>query len=155
MPRNELSSAPQTRGKARKPFYSAISSEIAVSVTKAEQPEGEETKNEYGQSFLATLDAGGLVLASDSESVVVLDAGAAASLICFRRLERRNCISQRNDYQKASTHPSSARFRLGDVRLGDVHHATDVPVGIAKSEGTSTAFAPDADIPALLRKGAL
>ena len=39
--------------------------------------------------------------------------------------------------------------------MGGVCHAADITVGIAGSKGTFTAFVLDADIPALLRKGAL
>ena len=47
------------------------------------------------------------------------------------------------------------RIRCGDGRLGEVRHAADMPVGIDANKGKLTALAPDTDIPALLRNGAL
>ena len=47
-----------------------------------------------------------------------------------------------------------ARFKFGDGREGEVKHATDIKVGVAACKGAFTAFAPDADIPDLLREGA-
>ena len=44
-----------------------------------------------------------------------------------------------------------ARFRLGDGRLGEVRRAADTPAGFAGRRGKFTAFALEADIPALLR----
>ena len=45
-------------------------------------------------------------------------------------------------------------FQVGDGRLGDLRCAADIPAGIAGNLGKITAFAPDADIPALSCKGA-
>ena len=46
-------------------------------------------------------------------------------------------------------------LRFRDGCLGEVRHADDIPAGIAGNTGNFTASAPDAEIPALLRKGAL
>ena len=61
----------------------------------------------------------------------------------------------RKGYQNVSASPASARFRFGGGRLGAGRHATGIPVGIAGGKGAFAAFALDAEIPALLRKGAL
>ena len=57
--------------------------------------------------------------------------------------------------EKVHLYPSAARFQFGDGRIGEVQYAANVTVGIAGRKGTFTAFAMDAEIPALLRKGAL
>ena len=90
---------------------------------------------------------GGLLLASDSERGG-LGAGAPSNSVCVRWLENHNRITNRKGYQEVSTYPSSARFRFGDGRLGDVRRAADIPVGVAGGEGASTAFVLDVDIPA-------
>ena len=54
-----------------------------------------------------------------------------------------------------STQPAQARFKFGDGRMGDVEIAADITAGIAGPKGAFTDFALDAEIPALLRKGAL
>ena len=56
---------------------------------------------------------------------------------------------------KAVPYLSIARFKFGDGRIGEVKHAADIKVGVAGRKGTFAAFVLDADIPALLRKGAL
>ena len=53
-----------------------------------------------------------------------------------------------------SPHPASARFRFGNGRLGDVRHTAVATVGNAGNKGDFTAFAPQADMAASLRKGA-
>ena len=52
-------------------------------------------------------------------------------------------------------YPATARFKFGGGRVGEVKRAADIKVGTAGRRGAFTAFAPDADIPAVLRKGAL
>ena len=86
---------------------------------------------------------------------MVLDAGATANLVCYKWLENHNSFLERQGLEKAVPYPSNARFKFGDGRMGEVKHAADIKVGIAGCKGTFTAFVLDADIPALLRKGAL
>ena len=93
------------------------------------------------QSFSTTSDAGGVFSVSAADSVVVLDTGATANLEKGRR--------------KVSTYTSSARFRFGGGRRGEVRRAADILVGIAGNKGKITAFALGADIPALLGRGAM
>ena len=57
--------------------------------------------------------------------------------------------------EKVHLYPSAARFKFGDGRIGEVQYAANISVGIAGRKGTFTAFVMDAEIPALLRKGAL
>merc|ERR1712052_65500 len=56
---------------------------------------------------------------------------------------------------KVHLYPSAARFKFGDGRIGEVQYAANISVGIAGCKGTFTAFVMDAEVPALLRKGAL
>ena len=57
--------------------------------------------------------------------------------------------------EKAYPYPAEARFKFGDGRIGEARYAADITVGIAGYKGSFTAFVLDAEIPALLCKGAL
>ena len=81
--------------------------------------------------------------------------GATANLGGFRWLERHTRLLGRKGFQKVSTCPSTARFRLGDGRFGEVSHVADIPVGVAGERGKFAAFALDAGAPAFLPKGAM
>ena len=85
--------------------------------------------------------------------MAVLDTGAAANLACYKWLDTHNSVLERRGLEKAVPYSSNARFNFGDGRIGDVKHATDIEVGIARCKSTLAAFVLDADIPALLRKG--
>ena len=154
-PGGDRSPPPQERGEASKPSYSASSMETRASAQKADHLGAEETKTECEQSFSTTLDVGCLFFVSDEDAAAVLGTGATANLALFRWHERHNRLLERKGRRKVSTYPSSTRFRFGGGRLGEVRHAADIPEGIAENKGKFTALAPDADIPALLRKGAM
>ena len=94
-------------------------------------------------------------MVSQGESAVELNTGATDILVCFRWLARRNRLFEKCGIQRAPTYPSTARFRFGDGRLGEVRHAVDILAGVAGKKGNFTAFVLEADIPALLRKGAM
>ena len=98
---------------------------------------------------------GGQFSASQSDSVVALGTGATANLVCYKWFANHNLYSGRRELEKAVPHPSSARFKFGDGRIGGVKHAADNRVGIAGCKGACAAFLLDAEIPAWLRKGAL
>ena len=87
--------------------------------------------------------------------MVVLGDGAAANLACVRRLENHNLLSEIRGPLRESTHPAGARVQFGYGRLGEVRLAAEITVGLAGQGGTPAAFALEADIPALLRKGVL
>ena len=55
---------------------------------------------------------------------------------------------------RVQTYPAQARFQFGGGRMRDVRIAADVTEGIAGATGNLMAFVSDAEIPALLRKGA-
>ena len=57
--------------------------------------------------------------------------------------------------RRVAPYSSKARFRSGDGRLGEARCAADFSVAAAGNRGKCTAFALDADSPALLRKGAV
>ena len=48
-----------------------------------------------------------------------------------------------------------ARFKCGDGRVGEVRHAADIKVGSAGCRGAFMVFVSEAEMPALLREGAL
>ena len=56
---------------------------------------------------------------------------------------------------KAAPSPSSARFKFGDGRTGEVKHAADSKVGVAGCKGACAAFVLGAEIPALVCEEAL
>ena len=92
VPKSEAGSASPEKGAACKPSYSAILKGAPVSVKKADQSEGEEAKSNHEQSFATNLDVGGLFLASESDSVAVLDTGATANLVCSRWLGKDDSL---------------------------------------------------------------
>ena len=94
-------------------------------------------------------------MVSQEDSAVVLDTGARANLVRFSWLQRHNRILERRGIPRVTTYPSQARFRFVYGRLGEVRYAADIPVGIAGNTGMFTASVLEADIPALLRKGAM
>ena len=79
---------------------------------------GSETGSECEQSSVTTIDAGVALLASYMESVVALDTGSTANLVCFSWLAHHNSISEKHGLTKVSTYLSKARFRFGDGSLG-------------------------------------
>ena len=93
-------------------------------------------------------------MCAHDESEVVFNAGATASLVCFKWLGRRNSHLQKMGTPKVNTYPKLARFELGDGIIGDVRSVADIAAGIAGRRGTFTVFALGADIAALLYFGA-
>ena len=106
-------------------------------------------------SFSTTIDLGGEFAVSPASSVVVLDTGATANLVCKSWLANHNLFLERRGMGKVRLYPSAARFKFGDGKIGEVRFAANIVVGIAGCKGTFTAFVTDAEIPALLCKGAL
>ena len=72
-----------------------------------------------------------------------------------RYSQKRNRLLERRGFQRPSAYPSKARFRSGYGRVGEVRYAADLPAGVAAYKGKFTASARDAEIPALVRKGAM
>ena len=94
-------------------------------------------------------------MVSRASSVVVLDAGATANLVCRAWVANHSLFLERLGMEEVHLYPSAARFKFGDGRIGEVQNAADISVGIAGFKGTCTAFVMEAEIPALLCKGAL
>ena len=101
-PKGDWSPPSQEQGKASQPSYTANLMQTQVSAQKAEHVGSEETKSECEQSFLTKLDVGGLSSVSDDDSVLALDAGATANLVCFCRPERQNRLPEKSGRQKLS-----------------------------------------------------
>ena len=86
---------------------------------------------------------------------MALGTGATANLVCRRQLGTRNLLLGRKGFWQVSTHPAWARYKIGDSHLGEVRVDADISVGTARRRGLFTAFVLEADIPALLCRGAL
>ena len=82
-PQRVLGSASPEQQKARKPCYSTISTGAPVPGKKADQYGAGEANSGHEQSFATAQDAGGLLPASESDSVVVLETGATDHLVVF------------------------------------------------------------------------
>ena len=126
-----------------------------VSAQKAEHLGREGQRSKCEQSSPTASDVAGLFLVSDEGSLAALDTGATADSVYCWWLQRQNRLLGKKGRQKVSTCPSSARGRFRDGRLDDVRHAADFPACISGSQGNFAAFALDADIAELSRKGAL
>ena len=151
---------PDDHGKrtvSKKPSYQPYSS-IALDSPLQDQPShldrrrGPARKNE--RSFSSTLEVGGQFVCVHDDSVGELETGATANLVCFKWLGNHNSHLQKTGILQVRTYPTMARFRYGDGRNGEVRFAAEIKVGIAGRKGAFTAPMLEADIQALLRKGA-
>ena len=77
------------------------------------------------------------------------------NLVCFTWLDNHTSYSRKMGFPKVNPYPTMARFTFGDRRVGEVRHAAEIKVGIAGRRGAFAACVLDADIPTLLRRGAL
>ena len=145
----------QERDRSQRPPYFSTSSDTPVVAQKAGSVGESEAGSEREQSFVGAADAGDVSMVSRGDSVVALDTGATAKLLCSSWLARHSRILERRWSPRVTTCPSQTRFRFGDGRLGVVRHAADIPLGIVGNEGALTASALDGYSPALLRKGAM
>ena len=71
-------------------------------------------------SFSTTIDLGGEFAVSSASSVVVLDTGATANLVCKSWLANHNLFLERRGMEKVRLYPSAARFKFGDGQIGEV-----------------------------------
>ena len=92
------------------------------------------------------------------ESAANLFARMTIASLCWIRARRPT--SRASDLRKmgapeVSTYPAMARFKFGGGRFGGVRYAADIKTVIAGRRGAFTSFALGADIPGLLRGGAI
>ena len=106
-------------------------------------------------SFTTSFTGDRPIFYAHNNSVVILDAGATANLVCFNWLSHHNELLTRRGLPKVASYPAHAMFKFGGGRIGEVCHAADITVSVAGVKGAFTAFVLDSDIPALLSKGAL
>ena len=139
---------PPRNGNARQPAFSTISTGAPVSGRMADQAVNKGECGERELSFSTAMDFGGLFVLTESGSVAFSAAGATANLVFPGCLGRHRRILKRRGRPRVSTYPTSARFRFGDGRVGDVRHSADIAGGFAGNEGESAAFALEADMPA-------
>ena len=71
-----------------------------------------ETGRKCEQPFATTVDAGDAFMVSQDESVVVLDTGATANLVCFRWLARHSRVLERHGIPWVSTYPPQRKIPL-------------------------------------------
>ena len=88
-------------------------------------------------------------------SMLAFDARTPANLGCSKWLDRHDSNLERWRVPRAETFPARARFKFDDGRLRGVRLAATIPLGIPGGRGLSAAFVLEADIRAVLRKGAL
>ena len=93
----------QERDKASRPSYSSILIDALVSAKKVNHWERVESPGACGQSFSASTDLGNLFLVSAEDSVVALDTGATANLVCFSCLAHRKRILARRGIPRVAT----------------------------------------------------
>ena len=89
------------------------------------------------------------------DSVVALDTGATANLVCFSWLAHHNSILEKHEFPKVTANPSEARFGFGDGRFREVCRAAEIPAWVAGNKGKFTASVLGGGVPALLRQGAM
>ena len=109
----------------------------------------------YGHYLLGALEIGGQFFRAQGDSVIVLDTEGTANLVCVPWLGKHNSYLQRMGFPLTNAYPSTARFKYGDGRVGEVRYAAEIKVGIAGRRASVTALVMDADILALLRWGTL
>ena len=90
----------------------------------------------------------------DAESAAVLDTGATAALVCFKLLGHRKSVLEKREIPFTQPYPARAQFKFEGGRLGEARYEAGTPVRIARGLVNYSAFLLEADIPALLRKGA-
>ena len=113
------------------------------------------SERSYEHSLWTNLEVGGQFVCLQGDSVVVLCAGASSNLVCFIWPGNHDSHLREMGSPKVGPYPTMARFKFGDVRVGEVRYAADIKVGIAGRRGAIAAFFLDAEIPASLRRGAL
>ena len=146
---------PQGRDTASKPSFSTISIDTSVSAQQADHLRNEGVESGRERPLSTTLGVRGFFLALLDDSVVEWDTGDTADLARFHWLGYPNQLLESRGFPRVSAYPSKARVRIGDGRIGEVRRGADIPAGVTWRKGKCTAFALDADIPALMRDGVM
>ena len=108
------------------PFYG-----IAGGCAGGGLPSQEGVEETFEQSLATTSDIFSQFTLIDADSVVVLDTVAAAKVVCFRALGRRESVSGKWGIQPAQPLPAQVRLKFGDGRLAEVRRAADIPAGLS------------------------
>ena len=97
------------------------------------------------------MEVGDQFVRAHGHSVVALETGANASLVCLKWSQNRDSHLQQVGIPKVRTNPTKTRLKFGEDRIGEVRYAADIKVRIAARRGALAACVLEADIPALLR----
>ena len=100
------------------------------------------------QSCSTTLEAGSQLIRMKEGSVATLETGAAANLVCFRRLTHHNSPMGKVGLPRVETYPAKARLKFGGGRIGDARFAADITAAIAGARRNFTALVLDVGAPA-------
>ena len=118
-------------------------------------PSQEDNEEICERTLSATRDLSGQFTQMNAKSAAVRGTGVQANLVCFKRSGYHNSVLKKWRSALAQPYFARARFKFGDGRPGEVRYAAGSPVGIAGGPGKFADFLLQAEIPALLRKGAL
>ena len=130
-PRGDGSPFPRGRDRPYRPPFAPISMETPVLPQTAESVGEREAGSTCAQSPVTKVDAGEAFMASQEDSVGVLDSGATANLVCCSCLAHQKRILERHGIPRVTAYPARARFRFEEGRLGEVRQAADIPLGVA------------------------
>ena len=148
-------SSPPTVNTAPRSSFSSISMGNPASACMEGYRNPKGSSGNCEQSISTTSEAGSQLLRMREGRVVISDTGATADLVCLRWLIHHNSRPEKMGRPPGATYPAKARFKFGGGRMGDVRHDADISAAIAGAKGNFTASVFDADIPLLLRQGAL
>ena len=144
---SEFHLLPNCPGKQRK---DARRAPIEMELPKED---GQDTSG--GEVYTTSFNLGSKHRAAVRRSMLVRDAGAAASLVGSHWLNNHNDALRASGRPLAQIVPAFASFRYGDGHVGEVHRAALLPIAIAGYTGRIMAYVADSDIPDLVGKEAL
>ena len=102
-----------------------------------------------------TLEVGSQPICMKEGGAVCPDIGSTANLVRFRRVAHSNSLFAKMGLPRIMTYGALANLKFRDGRMDDVRYAADISADIAGAKDNFAAVALAADLPALLRKGAL
>ena len=104
----------QVKRASSAPYSISMGAPLTVGPSDKSVPGGPERS--HGKSFPTTLEIGGQFAISNSDSVVLLDTGATANLVCFKWLENRKIFLRKMGFPREFPYSTSARSKFGDGR---------------------------------------